>query len=71
MIDAAEVLIDVKLVRTWRELPDFRFIVATQGPQTLGPALQRAWQCIEDGAIEWRTVPTHRVSVNEYLEAVR
>lgn len=56
--------------RRWQELPDFRFIMAVQGQQTLGPALQRAWRCMEDGAIEWRTIPTHMVSVADYTKAV-
>jgi hypothetical protein len=66
-IEIAEAM---KGVRTLRELPDFRFIMAIQGHQTLGPALQRAWQCVEDGRIEWRTIPTHVVSAEEYLAAV-
>lgn len=62
--------VESKTARHWRELTDFRFIMAVQGPQVLGPALQRAWQCTEDGSAEWRTVPTHMVSAAEYLAAV-
>lgn len=59
-----------KITRTLEPLPDFRFITAVQAHQQFGPALQRAWRCREDGTIEWRTVPTHIMSVAEYIEAV-
>jgi len=53
----------------WEPLPDLRQIMAVQNPQTLGPMLQRAWRCREDGRIEWRRVPIHIVTVAEFLEA--
>jgi hypothetical protein len=54
-------------VRSLEPLGAFRMIAAHQHPQTLGPTLQEAWRCREDGKIEWRTVPTQWLTVAEYL----
>lgn len=69
MDETASTIEVLKPVIHWSPLHEFRFIAAVQGPQTLGPALQRAWRSNE-GRIEWRTVPTHMVSVAEYMAAV-
>jgi hypothetical protein len=54
-------------VRSMRRTGDIRMIGAVQNPQVLGPTLQEAWVCIEDGKIEWRTVPIQWLSVADYL----
>jgi len=56
-------------VRSIEPLGEFRMIGAIQHPQILGPTLQQAWRCKEDGAIEWRSVPIQWLSVAEYMEA--
>lgn len=57
--------------RTMSRTGDLRQIICMQGPQTLGPMLQEAWICHEDGSVEWRRVPIVVVSIKDYLDATK
>jgi hypothetical protein len=65
----SEIFVTLDMTETWRPLPEYRLIGAVQGTQTLGPALQRAWQS-DKGRIEWRTVSAVMLSVGDFHAAV-
>ena len=67
MSETAERFVFEGKVRSIEPLGEFRMIGAIQHPQILGPTLQQAWRCKEDGKIEWHSVPIHWLNIDEYL----
>lgn len=54
-------------ITSWEPLPSELRWLSSRGRLEQGiKALQMAWRCREDGRIEWRTIPLHIVSEEEF-----
>ena len=57
-------------ISSWEPLPSELRWLSSRGRLEQGiKVLQMAWRCREDGRIEWRTIPLHIVSEQEFGEA--
>jgi hypothetical protein len=55
-------------VETWGRMVEYRLIDATAASgKRLGPVLQEAYRCRENGKIKWETVPTTELTVADFL----
>ena len=59
-----------KLITTWDPLHDVRMATSLNRLRLGIVTLQVAWRCREDGRIEWRNVPMHVLTEEEYTTTV-
>lgn len=57
-------------VTTWEPLSDMRMATSLNRLRQGIMTLQVAWRCREDGRIEWRNVPMHVLTEEEYATTV-
>jgi hypothetical protein len=60
---------DMPMSKTWSRTTEYRLAESVTGNLRLGPILQQAWQCRENGEVEWRTVPTVCLPPKDFIAA--